>query len=40
MFSKRQFLGGTTAIAGLALLGPVARAADMPSFGPPVAPNA
>ncbi len=38
MFSKRQFLGGTTAIAGLALLGPVARAADMPSFGPPVAP--
>ena len=38
MFSKRQFLGGTTAIAGLALLGPVARAADKPSFGPPVAP--
>lgn len=38
MFSKRQFLGGTTAIAGLALLGPVARAADMPSFGAPVAP--
>ena len=38
MFSKRQLLGGTTAIAGLALLGPVARAADMPSFGPPVAP--
>ncbi len=38
MISKRQFLGTTTAIAGLAMLGPVARAADAPSFGPPVAP--
>jgi Xaa-Pro dipeptidase len=38
MISKRQFIGATTAIAGLAMLRPVARAADAAPFGPPVAP--